>query len=669
MAVADVQAEARSGRAHVPKYVTITDVSSRSGGEASFVVCNEATGRHFRANAAVVRFLTAINGSGSIARALQDADIHPSQARALVEEMQRAGVLVVRGSRAGLGDVRRGPIEGRLISARFDLFDAAPALGRLDWIGRFAFSWTGAVTWLVAVAAMLVLLVVHSEKAVLNLREIRSMDVADIVAFGAVFLGLKVVHEFGHGLAYRRMCLREGLDPGPIRMGICVFAFSPFPFTDVTGAWRIRSKWRRATIGAGGIYFESFAVALMAIVWANTNGGVLQTIFLQVAVVSGAFMLAFNLNPLVKRDGYYIASDLLERPNITGRASLAARQLVARGLGANVPAPARGDLAFWLASYLYRWMIFAGVFWIAYRIDPRLAAPAAVMAVLLLVVRPLQATLAYLRARGVRGTRAALAGGAVLALLAIAFVPLPDRLLLPGELQRYETRYVRPPENAVLGAPSPGVAVALSNPDLDTQARDLRFRADMLEAAARSVPASGTEQASVANDVERLRGMIAELDARVDRLTIRSMDGEVWTPISADRLSGSWVMPGDPEPLGALSTPVSPRLRLWLDEHLLEAGLLDEGGDRMRVRALHDPGCQFDARLVRRLADVVAAGGRFELRAEIDQDAPPCLADLRAGTALVARLPTAYKSFAERARVYASRLLQDRLPIEVQQTR
>ena len=664
----NARSPAPSTRAHVPKHVTITDVSPKTG-EAAFVICNEASGRHFRANAAVVRFLTAVNGTGSVGSALRDAEIHPSQATALVDEMKRAGVLVERGSRAGLGDARKGPIEGRLISARFDILDAAPVLRRLDWLGRFAFSWPGALLWLAAIAAMLVLLVDNAEKAALTLGAIRTMTLVDVLAFAAVFLGLKVVHEFGHAVAYRSMCLREGLEPGPIRMGVCIFAFSPFPFTDVTGAWRLRSKWRRALIGAGGIYFESFAVALMAIFWARTGSGTLQTVFLQVAVVSGAMMLLFNLNPLIKRDGYYILSDLLERPNVSGRASLAARQWVGRRLGAGVPAPAAGDLAFWVASYLYRWIIFAGVFWIAYRIDPRLAVPAGLVAAMLLVVRPLQATLGFLRARGVRGSRVVLPGLLAMGVVALAFVPLPDRLLLPGEVQRYETRYVHAPENAVVGTPIPSAALALTNPDLDEEARELALRTAMIEASARSVAASGAEQARVANDVQRLRQMIAELEARIDRLTVPAGAGDVWTPISAERMAGSWVLPGDPEPLGALSTPVPPRLRLWLAENLLEAGLLDTSGGRVVVRAVHDPDCQFEALLVRRLADVLAAEGRFELRAEIDAGAPPCLEELRAGTAVVARLPTARKSLAERARVYASRLLQDRLPIEVQQER
>jgi hypothetical protein len=212
----------------VPRHVTITDVS-RQEGDPAFVICNEASGRHFRANAAVVAFLTAVNTSGSIARALAEAGLHPSQAGPMVEQMKRTGVLVVRGASGDAGAVPKGPIEGRLISARLDLLDAAPALRHFDRLGRFAFSRAGAVLWALAVAAMLVLLLAEREKALLTLREIRRVDFAGALAFALVFLSLQAFHELGHAMAYRIMCLAEGLDPGPIRMASASSPSRPFP--------------------------------------------------------------------------------------------------------------------------------------------------------------------------------------------------------------------------------------------------------------------------------------------------------------------------------------------------------------------------------------------------------------------------------------------------------
>lgn len=55
-------------------------------------------------------------------------------------------------------------------------------------------------------------------------------------------MGVKAVHELNHILAYRVMSLREGLDSGPMRVGIMVFAATPFPFTGVTGAWPIDTR-------------------------------------------------------------------------------------------------------------------------------------------------------------------------------------------------------------------------------------------------------------------------------------------------------------------------------------------------------------------------------------------------------------------------------------------
>jgi putative peptide zinc metalloprotease protein len=75
--------------------------------------------------------------------------------------------------------------------------------------------------------------------------------------------------------------------------------------------------------------------------------------------------LAFNANPLIRLDGYYVLSDLIEIPNLSQRASQYLGYLARRyGLGlrdAVSPVTAAGErvwfVGYALASFLYRTVV------------------------------------------------------------------------------------------------------------------------------------------------------------------------------------------------------------------------------------------------------------------------------------------------------------------------
>ena len=100
--------------------------------------------------------------------------------------------------------------------------------------------------WLALVAYAVSIFAGNTALVGASLAQLASGHPMSWIAVATLYVAIKVVHELGHVLGYRIMSLREGLDPGPIRVGMMIFAGTPFPFTDVTGAWRISSRWRRA---------------------------------------------------------------------------------------------------------------------------------------------------------------------------------------------------------------------------------------------------------------------------------------------------------------------------------------------------------------------------------------------------------------------------------------
>jgi putative peptide zinc metalloprotease protein len=121
---------------------------------------------------------------------------------------------------------------------------------------------------------------------------------------------IKMLHEFGHAFAVRRF-------GGQVHtMGLMFLIFNPLPYMDAGAAWSFRSKWKRAFVGAAGMVFEIFTASCAMLVWANTGEGLVHSLAYNIMFIASVSTILFNINPLLKFDGYYILSDLLDIPNL-----------------------------------------------------------------------------------------------------------------------------------------------------------------------------------------------------------------------------------------------------------------------------------------------------------------------------------------------------------------
>lgn len=467
----------------VPPFITISDVTQDDATEREYVLTNEATGKFFKLNQATVQFLDCLKRTGSVDASLDEVKVLPQLREGFLAPLLASGVLVEVG-KTRQSSKPNTPMESKLISLRADLLDIAPLTRSLSWLGRLLYSPLGYMAWAMAVISALYQLIVEANKVALSLRNLLSIDWSNFLIFALIYVAVKIMHELGHALAYQRYCQRASLAPGPIRTGIAIFAMTPFPFTDVTGAWRLKSRWQRAMIGAGGLYFETWTIAILTLIWSQTQSGPVTNIILQVAVIAGLLTMFFNLNPAVKLDGYYVLTDLIRRPNLASRASVAARNLLVRVLGGQGQVD-QFDLGYWFVSYLYRWTIFAGIFWLSYQFDPRLSPVVLAITLMMLVVRPVWATAKYAKTRGAKVWRASFAVVGICAITALLFVPLPDRLLLNGKFETMDTRYVEATETGILM--QRGAGFELDSPDLQQQLKETILRTEMLSNTARAI--------------------------------------------------------------------------------------------------------------------------------------------------------------------------------------
>jgi len=200
------------------------------------------------------------------------------------------------------------------MSLRFPLVDPENFLTRaMPWVQPL-FSWAGALLWLGVVIPALVLAGRHWDELTGNLAD-QVFAADNLLLMALVYPVVKVIHELGHGFAAKAYG-REVRE-----MGVMLLVLFPVPYVDASGASALGSKWQRALVGAAGMIAEVFVASLAMFAWTLLEPGTARAALFNVMLVAGISTVLVNGNPLLRFDGYYILSDLIEIPNLGARAN------------------------------------------------------------------------------------------------------------------------------------------------------------------------------------------------------------------------------------------------------------------------------------------------------------------------------------------------------------
>ena len=123
-------------------------------------------------------------------------------------------------------------------------------------------------------------------------------------------------HEFGHAAAARR----GGATPGV--MGAGLYLVWPAFYTDVTDSYRLDRRGRLRT-DLGGLYFNALVVVAAVGAWAATRVDAVLLL-----VVAQVLQMLRQLLPLVRFDGYHVLADLTGVPDLYSRIGPILRSLV-----------------------------------------------------------------------------------------------------------------------------------------------------------------------------------------------------------------------------------------------------------------------------------------------------------------------------------------------------
>lgn len=131
----------------------------------------------------------------------------------------------------------------------------------------------------------------------------------------ATLILLKLAHELGHAYA----CKHYG---GHVpEMGAYFIMFAPCAFVYATASWSFAKKRQRLFVCFAGMYVEIALAAMALLLWSVTPPGFLRSILHNVIVLGSVVTIGFNINPLMRYDGYFALSDFLEIPNLRSRAN------------------------------------------------------------------------------------------------------------------------------------------------------------------------------------------------------------------------------------------------------------------------------------------------------------------------------------------------------------
>lgn len=226
---------------------------------------------------------------------------------AFVRNLEQAGLL--HGS--SRSNYRKKRISGNFLYLRFRLLDPTRVLDRLAPRVRYFF--TPQFVVFSAVVIALAVGVAYSQWSAYTEQVTRLFRASIIPAF--LILGFIVIslHEFAHGLTLRYF-------GGEVReMGFMLIYMQPAFYCNVSDAWLLPEKRKRLWVSFAGGYFELFLWALAVLIWRATEfGTTINELALVVMTTSGVKTL-LNFNPLIKLDGYYLASDWLGIPNLRRR--------------------------------------------------------------------------------------------------------------------------------------------------------------------------------------------------------------------------------------------------------------------------------------------------------------------------------------------------------------
>lgn len=296
--------------------------SRELGGEPSYLIADLPRHKYFQVGGIENKIIQACDGRATVAEiaallAADDARVSSEQVGLVTRWLVQNQLAAIEGadnvtrlqerSRKLAAQKRWGL--AHLICWRVPLFDPTRLLERCRGLADLAWHPLGWTIWVIVIALGLGVVATDFERLSSNC--VGVLAGSRWVWLLVIWIGLKILHELGHGLACRKF------GGGVPEAGVLLLLFTPLAYVNVTSSWQLASRWQRIAVSSAGMAVELLVAALAVIAWSNLNAdSLLRDLCLNTFLMAGATTLLFNANPLMRFDGYYILSDMLDIPNL-----------------------------------------------------------------------------------------------------------------------------------------------------------------------------------------------------------------------------------------------------------------------------------------------------------------------------------------------------------------
>ena len=523
-------------------------------GEVWFVVQDHHTGKYHRITPAANFMLSMMNGR----RRMQDiweqacarfGDEPPTQgetirllsqlygadlvASDITPDIEELGRRHAKQERASMVQRIKNPL-----ALRLPILDPDRFLDATLPLVRPLFTIWGFLAWLALVAAGVVLAVLNWGELTGSLAD-RVLAADNIVLMILAYPLVKAVHELGHAYAAK-------VWGGEVHeIGLMILVLMPVPYVDASASAAFPSKWRRAVVGGAGIMVELALASGALIFWLLAEPGLATAFAWNVMLIGGVSTLLFNGNPLLRFDGYFVFSDLIEIPGLGQRSNGYFWYLVQRHIlrieDARNPVTGRGE-AKWLFSYAV--LAFFYRIFISFAIALFIASKFFFVGILLALwalygtfVAPTwkglkwMATTPHLRTRRWQGW-GLLAGGLGLAAALLFWVPVPHATVAHGVVWLDNAAFLRAGTGGVVADVAPAGEVAqgahlltMEDPALDNARAVAEARLAEMRLRLQSVLVLDRVQTDVMREQVRL------LESQLDDVARRAVALELTMPV------------------------------------------------------------------------------------------------------------------------------------------
>jgi putative peptide zinc metalloprotease protein len=203
----------------------------------------------------------------------------------------------------------------KVLSFRLGSFDATRLVDGLHRRVRWLFSLPVFAIALALFAYALSILLGHGREVVARLPSLGELTQPRyLMLYVVTIMVVKVIHELAHAVTCKHFGGRCH------EIGVLLLAMIPCLYCDVSDVWRLPSKWQRIAVSAAGMFAELVIASIALIGWWYAQPGLLQAWCLSLVIVCSIGTVLINANPLLRYDGYYLLSDFVEVPNLSGRA-------------------------------------------------------------------------------------------------------------------------------------------------------------------------------------------------------------------------------------------------------------------------------------------------------------------------------------------------------------